>query len=215
MWPIKIISTKCGYIHDIHKMWIISTEIGDPQNADNIHDQNKITQSNSYLYHAHLLVAWHQHHITFTPWPRRVLLPTQSRCPLTRCSSWESDILHTTVLVLWACIVFIRRLVFKRGDTIFACRPLKIHSVHGHSHHSEQVPLLADRIFPPSSRQTVIIYRLLWDRSWRTSRTITIFYENRYLPYHIVTKRRHTRIQCMISYLQRYGVILKILLSNL
>ena len=33
---------KCGYIHDIHKIRIISTERGDPQNADNIHNQNEI-----------------------------------------------------------------------------------------------------------------------------------------------------------------------------
>ena len=37
---MQIISTKCGYIHE---MYIISTERGDPQNGDNIHDRNEIT----------------------------------------------------------------------------------------------------------------------------------------------------------------------------
>ena len=54
MQSIQIISIKCGYIHDIHdmqiismklgyihKMWIISTERGDPQNADNIRTNRK------------------------------------------------------------------------------------------------------------------------------------------------------------------------------
>ena len=50
---LEIISTKCGYIHDIHEMRIISTkhrdpkmrrismERGDTRNVD-IHNQNKI-----------------------------------------------------------------------------------------------------------------------------------------------------------------------------
>ena len=36
-------------------------------------------------------------------------------------------------------------------------------------------------------RQTLIMNRLSGDRSWRTSRTRTIFYENRYIPYQSAT----------------------------
>ena len=39
-----------------------------------------------------------------------------------------------------ACIIFIRWLVTKNGETIFWCRPSKIHFGHQYSHHSAQVP---------------------------------------------------------------------------
>ena len=74
---------------------------------------------------------------------------------------------------------------------------------------------LIDRIFPPSSWQTVINYWMLWDRSWRTSRTRTILYENRYLPYQSVIYGHHICIQWMMSYFQRCGEKWKILLGKL
>ena len=81
IWPIQIISTKYGYIHDIHKIRIISTERGDSWNADNIHKLQKIstmrtkycTLSHKFITHLHSLHG-NQNRWISTALPRWVLL---------------------------------------------------------------------------------------------------------------------------------------------
>ena len=64
---------------------------------------------------------------TRSPWDSR------SRVDIPCCSPGPFYILHITVCALRVCIVFIQRLAFKNGDTIFGCRHLKIHFGHRHS----------------------------------------------------------------------------------
>ena len=83
-----------------------------------------------------------QHHKTSALLQRQVLSPTRCWRPLPHCPPRAFDIFHITVWFLCACIVFIRKLAFKSGDTIFRCRPLKIHLGQQHSYHSAQTLLL-------------------------------------------------------------------------
>ena len=98
-----------------------------------------------------------QHHRTFTPRSIQLLLPTRSWRQLPFCSPGAFNILHINVQVLHTCIIFIPRLEFKNGDTIFGCRAFK-NSLQTPT----QPPLRAspdfvmNGILPPMSRQTII-----------------------------------------------------------
>ena len=105
IWPIQIISTKYGYIHDIHKIRIISTERGDSWNADNIHKLQKIstmrtkycTLSHKFITHLHSLHG-NQNRWISTALPRWVLLtmstPNARVAGMIARSGSSSDVRH-------------------------------------------------------------------------------------------------------------------------
>ena len=161
---------------NIHRTWIF------PQNADisTILSTTRTKLRNlthNFIIHLYLLFVT-QHHLTFTPRPLLELSLTYLWHPLPRCPPGAFYILHTTVWVLRACFFFIWKLEFKNALTISGIIWTTTQPTIRASPDFEM-----DGIFTPLSRQTVIMYWLLWDRSWRTFRTRTISYKHIYLPY--------------------------------
>ena len=149
---------------NIHGTWIHPKNMDNihvvqiySQNADNIHrtwifpwsmDSSKIIYTtrmkycnltHNFITHLYLLHGT-QHQRTLTPRPRWAISLTQLWRPLPHFYPGAFYIFHITVWVLFTCIKFILWLAFKNGDTIFGCRPLKIHFGHRHSNHSDQLP---------------------------------------------------------------------------